>query len=186
MRSNSKVAKAAHINIRRTIEMKKSILTLTGAAMMVSSALWAQFGAPAGNNQNNQPNGQPGMQQGQVLNQAPKPAQTPVIPANPVAQNAQQVQKSKMDLKKVQKSEIKTLADIQKAEDHDLNSVRKDTSLSSSARQKAIAQIRAKYDQMRKDARLAANKAGKMDYKNEQKAKAKELKAEKSQTPVGQ
>ena len=83
-------------------------------------------------------------------------------------------------------SEIKTLADIQKAEDHDLDSVRKDTSLSSSSRQKAIAQIRMKYDQMRKDARLAANKAGKMDYKNEQKAKANELKAEKSQTPIGQ
>ena len=62
--------------------MKKSILTLTGAAMMVSSALWAQFGAPAGNNQNNQPNGQPGMQQGQVPNQQISLGEMPVLRAN--------------------------------------------------------------------------------------------------------
>ncbi len=159
---------------------------LAGTAIMAAPALWAQFGAPAGNNQNNQPNGQPSMQQGQVPGQQ-KPAQAPVIPANPVVQNAQQVQQSKMDNKKVQKSEIKTLADIQKAEDHDLNAIRSDHSLSPSARSQAIAKIRAKYDAMRKDARYAANKTEKLDRKNEKKDKAKELKAEKaSATPAAQ
>ncbi len=161
--------------------MKKSILTLAAGAMMIAPALWAQ--ASMGNNPNAQPNGQ----QGQVLGQTQKPVQPPVIPANPVVQNAQQVQKSKVDNKKVQQSEIKTLADIQKAENHDLNAISGDHTLNPAARSQAIAKIRAKYDAMRKDARFAANKTQKLDRRNEQKAKAKELKAEKaSQTPLGQ
>ncbi len=153
--------------------MKKSILTLATGIVMFAPALWAQ--APMGGNPNAQPNGQQGQ------------PQAPVIPANPVVQAAQQVQKSKVDNKKVQKSEIKTLADIQKAEDHDLNAVRGDHSLSPAVRSQAIAKIRAKYDAMRKDARFAANKTEKLDRKDAQKAKAKELKAQNaSQTPLGQ
>ena len=162
--------------------MKKSILTLAAGAMMIAPALWAQ--ASMGNNPNAQPNGQ----QGQVLGQQkPNPAQPPVIPANPVVQNAQQVQKSKVNNKKVQQSEIKTLADIQKAEDHDLNAISGDHTLNPAVRSQAIAKIRAKYDAMRKDVRFAANKTQKLDRRNEKNAKAKELKAEKaSQTPLGQ
>ena len=163
--------------------MKKIMLLATGL-VLGTPALWAQLGGPANANQGMQ---QPQVQQGQAPQQQPTPAQAPVIPANPVARNAQAAQQSKLDMKKVQASEIKTLADIQKAEDHDINSVRKDTTLSKDARKKAIAQIRLKYSAMRRDARIAANKALKLDEKNDRNAKTAELKAQnKLGTPQGQ
>ena len=154
--------------------MKKTMLLAAGL-VLGTPALWAQMGGPANANQGMQ---QPQVQQGQVPQQQPTPAQAPVIPANPVVRNAQAAQQSKVDMKKVQVSEVKTLADIQKAEDHDINSIRKDTTLSRDARKKAIAQIRLKYSAMRRDARVAANKAEKLDAKNDQNAKTAELKAE--------
>lgn len=158
--------------------------------MFGAPALWAQLGGLGNTNQGNQPSDQsqvgntnPGTAQGQVQTgqpmQQPHPAQSPVVPINPVVRNAQKVQQSKNDTKKIQGSEIKTLADIQKGEDRDLAAVRNDSKLSLDTRKKAEKAIRLKYDAMRRDLRVATNKTQHLEDKNERAAKTAEIKAEK-------